>query len=30
MVFVFKLFASFVLPQCVIVFCHIVTACRVL
>ena len=30
MVFVFELFASSVLPQCVFVFCHIVTACRVL
>jgi hypothetical protein len=30
MEFVFELFASSVLPQYVLVFCHIVTACGVL
>jgi len=30
MVFVFELFASSVLPQCVFVFCLIVTACSFL
>jgi hypothetical protein len=30
MLLVSELFASSVLPQCVLVFCHIVTACSVL